>query len=472
MKITLINPCISQEIAYGKRFKRLGAVLPPLGLCYLAGILEKERYPVEIIDANLLQLPNVEIIEMIKGQDPQIVGIYATSLGIEGVEELAKCIKEYFPHIVIVLGGPHVSGYGKDTLQCKSFDFGIIGEGEVSFLNLVKYLETKSGKIEDLKGLVYHRDGEVYQNEPMDLVENLDDLPFPSRHLLPDMRDYRSKFMLSRREPVAHIFTSRGCPFACIFCQTPFGKRVRFHSPQYVINEITQLVEDFGIKEIKINDDTFNLDEKRVFEICNILKRKKIDISWSCNLRVDAIKNKDVLKTMKESGCWLVRIGIESVDQRILDVLKKGITITHVKKVCDWAKEVGLRIQASFILGNPLDNEETIRKTIKFARASIIDYPTFSLMTPFPGTELWNRVQEFGTFDFSRFSDLALSHNPTFVPKDLTKQQLIYFYRKAFSDAYINPKMIFRELRGISTFADFKRLALAAYDMVTAQKEN
>jgi radical SAM superfamily enzyme YgiQ (UPF0313 family) len=232
------------------------------------------------------------------------------------------------------------------------------------------------------------------------------------------------------------------------------------------------LVKDFGVREIKINDDTFNLREDRVLNIFRTLKKRGINIPWSCNLRVDTIKDRSFLKAMKDSGCWLIRPGLESGNQKVLDVLKKGITIEQSRRVCHWASEVGLKIQASFIIGNPLDTEETILETIAFAKSLPIHYPSFSLMTPFPGTELWEKACEYGTLSCSNFSELALSHNPTFIPKGLEKETLIYLHKKAYRDTYLNPHMILRQLQSIDSFIEVKKLCYASLSFLYGQKND
>jgi radical SAM superfamily enzyme YgiQ (UPF0313 family) len=233
-----------------------------------------------------------------------------------------------------------------------------------------------------------------------------------------------------------------------------------------VADEITLLVKNFGAKEIKINDDTFNLIEERVLNIFDILDRRGIKIFWSCNLRVDTVKNKSFLKAIKERGCWLVGLGLESGNQKILDTLKKGITIEEAKQVCAWAFEAGLKVQASFIIGNPLDTEETIMETIDFARSLPLNYPSFALMTPFPGTELWQTANEFGTFSYEKFSDLRVSHNPKFIPSGLSAKKMSYLYNKAYRDAYLNPRMIFRQLTNIGSFSEALRLCSAAFSFL------
>lgn len=165
MKILLINPRIDPEMAYGKNFARLGAVMPPLGLCYLAGVLRNERYQIKILDINLLGFSYEETLRVIIKEQPDIIGLYATTLGIEAAEELAEKIKDNFPQITVVIGGPHISGYGKETLQCRDFDFGIIGEGEMSLLELVKHIENGDKDFQVLAGLVYRKGGEIIQNE-------------------------------------------------------------------------------------------------------------------------------------------------------------------------------------------------------------------------------------------------------------------------------------------------------------------
>lgn len=465
MKILLINPLIDPERAYGLRFKKMGAVLPPLGLCYLAAVLEK-RHEVRILDANMLNLTNLDIVRRARRFAPYVVGLYATTLGINIAEDLARGLKESLPEVRIVIGGPHISGYGKKTLACGHFDYGILNEGEYPFLKLVEAIERDARDLSGIESLVYFEGKEIRANTVHSPVENLDDLPFPARHLLPEFGRYHPKMMLSRQQPATHILTSRGCPYRCIFCQTPFGKKVRFHSPGYVVEEVKHLVADFGIREIKINDDTFNLDTDRVYRICDGFRKEGLDLSWSCNIRIDRVKDAAFFKRLKAAGCWLIRPGFESSDPKILRTLKKGITVDLIERTCRWAREAGLMIQASFIIGNPYETEETIRKTIAFVRSLPIHYPTFSIMTPFPGTELWDRAASYGTFTYGSFSDLALAHNPTFVPHGLSKELMVRYHRKAYLQAYLHPKMIFRHLKTVRGLHDLKKLYHASRSLL------
>ncbi len=458
MKILLINPPMDPGVAYGRRFRKLGGVLPPLGLCYCAAVARRAGHDVRICDANLAGLTLKALRDEVRRQAPDVVGLYSTTLSIEVAEEIARVIKETLPSVPVVIGGPHISGLGKETLRCPHFDYGIFGEGEESFLGLLGLLGSGATGFKDLKGLIYREAGSIVRNDPMPLCADLDSLPFPARDLLPDLRHYHTKILLSQRHPVAHVLTSRGCPYGCVFCQTPFGRKVRFHSAGYVADEITHLVRDHGAQEIKINDDTFALDEERARSIFDILGERGIRLPWSCNLRVDRIRDKGFLKALKDRGCWLIRVGVESGNQRVLDGIKKGITIDQVRRVCCWADELGFRIQAFFIIGHPLETEASIRETIALARSLPLDYPAFSLMTPLPGTELWQRAREYGTFTFSKFSDLAYTHRPTFIPKGLDKEGLVRWQKKAYQDVYLNPRMVLRHLRHTRRPHDIKKL--------------
>jgi radical SAM superfamily enzyme YgiQ (UPF0313 family) len=461
MRVLLVNPNISPEKAYGRRFMNLGEKVPPLGLCYLAAVLEQHRHIVAIIDANCENLSFLQILDRVALFRPDIIGITAVTLVIEECEKLAAQIKQLMPKVFIVLGGPHISGFGKEALQCKYFDFGIIGEGEYVFSKLLNKLEAKED-FDGLEGLVYKKNLNIIDNGPAPLIDKLDSLPHPSRHLLPRAGRYHTKVFNSRDKSFGYLITSRGCPFKCIFCNSPLGKKVRLHSQEYVVDEITRLVKDYGAKDIKIDDDVLNWNAERIFAIFDSLKVKGIEVPWSCNLRVDLVKNNDFFRQIKKRGCWLVRMGIESGNQIVLDNLKKGINLGYTKKVCKWAQESGLRIQAHFIIANPLDSEKTIGETVSFAKSLPVDYPTFTIMTPFPGTELWDTASQYGKFEYSRFSDLALSYNPCFIPKELSRDIILKWHRRAYLSSYLNLKMVFRHIRKIDSFYECRKLLKAA----------
>lgn len=455
-RVMFINPLVSAEETYGKRFKRLGAVQPPLGMCYIAAVLEREGYNVRILDANCLGLLAPEVIPEIASFAPQLIGLYTTTMGSTRVTQIAQEIKQAFPGTPIVLGGPHLLGMGKDILKNSCFDYGVVGEGEMTALELVKGLEAGSD-VTGTNGLILRKEGQVVQNPPREAIKDLDSLPFPARHLLPPLSQYHLKAMITKKHPATHIFTSRGCPYSCIFCTDPFGKKVRFHSPEYVVAEMEHLVKDHGIKEVTINDDTFNVNRKRVFEFCKLLKKKNLKITWSCLLRVNLV-DKELLKEMKGAGCWLIQPGVESGNQKILDFIKKDITVEQVLNCSKWAREVGLMIKPSFIIGHPMETKVTVEDTIRLAQSMKAHYPAFALMTPFPATEMWEIADRYGTFDRSNLSRLVPSMNACFVPKGLTSEFLVKKQKEAFRRLYLDPAMVFRHVFAIRSFTDIRKM--------------
>ncbi len=463
MKVLLINPFLPKESIYGKMFMRLGAVMPPLGLTYIAAYLRREGIEVDILDANALTLDMDSILERVSKYNPVIVGITATTAAYPGAAVTARAIKSKNSSIVTVIGGSHMLGMAEETMADSCWDFGVIYEGEQTMLELVKGIESKSG-IEDICGLIYNREGKIVKNAPRIPIQDLDTLPLPARDLLPSMKLYKQKAVAYKRLPMTHMFTSRGCPYGCIFCQNVFKRKTRFHSPDYVINEVEELVNKYGIREICINDDTFVLDKERVYDICGKIRKKFPKLIWSCNIRVDLV-DKPLLQEMKASGCWLVMPGVESGDQGILKFIKKGTTLEQIQQVCQDAHEIGLMIKTSFILGHPTETAETVEKTIEFARKLPVHYHQFNLLSPLPGTKLWEIADDYGVFDKDAV-EMATACIPNFIPHGLTEEFLLKKQKEAHRRVYLTPVMIMRHLKSITSLEDMKRISLGAYSLL------
>jgi len=459
MAIVLVNPLVDKAKIYG-RYHKLGGALPPLGLAYIAAVLLKNGHEVKIIDANVLGLSDDAVVSQVKSLDPDMIGLTATTLSHFSATELALAFKESGIGCPIVLGGPHVLGMEHESLREPCFDYAISGEGEQTMLELANAV-LKHAPVEAIKGLVHRNGSTITYNGDRGPIPDLDQLPFPARHLLPDLNLYRPKAISYKRLPSTHLFTSRGCPYKCIFCRTAFGRDVRFHNYQYTIAEIQHLISDFGIKEFIINDDTFILDRTRVLAFCQSIKEMNIDITWSCNIRANLV-DRELLIKMKEAGCWEVAIGLESGNQQILNSLKKGITLEQGRKACQLAYEAGLYVRPSFILGSPGETHETIEQTIDFAKSLPVHYPTFSLMTPFPGTEIWERADEWGVFDRQNLSKLSLSTTASFVPHGLSAAYLEQCIKLAYKRTYFRPSMVARHLSKIRSFSDIHKLLRGA----------
>lgn len=467
MKIVLINPPLSIEEIYGK-YSDLASFQQPIGLCSLASYLIKNGYKqVRIIDAPAIGLGISDIIKDIVKDKTDLVGIYSNTANYYIVSTLAFEIKKLGQSIKIVVGGPHASFLPRDILNEMQIDYCVIGEGEETLHELVRHIENNSKEFKEIDGLAYKTDGnQIVINKPRNRIEDLDSLPFPAVQLLPSLSKYKLYLLQYKRLPYMTIITARGCPFNCIFCETPYGKILRYHSPEYVVDYIEYLVKQFGIKELNFVDDTFTLDEKRVLEICSLIRKRNLDVSWYAATRAN-IKEKNIFFEMKKSGCWICAIGSESGSPQVLNLIKKSISLDEVRSACELVLKAGLMLKIFFILGNPGETLETIDQTIRFAKSLKAHYPVFSLMTPFPGTELWETAEKYGTFDRTNYQKLLISNSdPVFIPYGLTKEILLQKQKEAFRRVYFNLDMVKRQLSSITSLNDVKKLSKAFFAFV------
>ena len=437
MKTLLINPYIPMSQVYGK-YKKLGAVLPPLGLAYIAAYLKKYGFHAEMMDANHRKMATSEVLPHVSRTEFDLVGIYATTLGYNCAVELGEAIKKENPNVKLILGGPHAIGEkGKILEQSPIFDFVCWGEGELLMVELVKKLKNGDEEYSDIGALAWRNGDNIVVNPVKDVVP-LDDLPSPFREFS-DFSGYRQKVFSSHRSEFFNFQTTRGCPFQCIFCSSPRhlqeiqGKKLRYHSIDWIERELDFLVYEKGIREIYFVDDTFNIKKSRVKEICELIKRKYPQLIWSCNIEV-AITSKEHLTLMQDAGCWSIMIGAESGSQPILDLIKKGITVEQMKNVSDWCYEIGLMGRASFILGHPGETKETLNETIELAKSLMLPFISFVYMTPTPGTEMADIATKYGDWDNDTKNSSYVS--ACYVPFGLTREYLEEQHKAAFRKVY------------------------------------
>jgi len=453
--IGLVSPPISTLERYGK-FADVGSVTPPLGLCYIASVLEKEGYSVSIVDAEVLKFSMEETVDKVLSYNPKIVGITSTMTTFHSAIDLGRNLRKAKSDLYLMLGGPYVSALKTKALD-DSFDFGVFGEGEYTVLELIKFLEEINTKsIQEIDGLIYKKDGQFKLNKPREYIECLDTLPYPARHLLPDMKLYRPNAQCYKKLPVTTLITGRGCPYNCIFCDhSTFGKKYRTHSAEYVVNEIQILTEQYGIKEIWIVDDTFTIDKSRVIKICEMIIKRGIDVSWSCCGRVNNI-SPEMLQKMRSAGCWMIAYGIETGNQEIMEYIKKGITIEQVKEGIKWTKEAGILAKGYFMIGHPTDTLKTIDETISFAKSLPLDYALFLINSPLPNTELFEICKSIGKLDYTDLSKFS-AWNAVYEPPAVSKKQLEAKHREAYRSFYLRPSYVCRQLRNIDNVDDLWR---------------
>jgi anaerobic magnesium-protoporphyrin IX monomethyl ester cyclase len=451
MNILLIYP--SYVSVYSSK-----TILPPLGLLSVASILEKNNHKVTLLDTNIHGLDFHNLSKKIKYFSPDLVGFSSTSLTIMETLEEIKVVKEVFPNVSIVVGGPHGTAWPEHILSSPYVDFVVRGEGELTFLELVEQLE-KERAYEKILGLSYKRDGKIINNPPRPPIPNLDILPFPSYHLLEDIDLYWAP--RSRKKPLLTCITSRGCTQACNFCSVwlSSGKAAcwRAHSPEYVVGLFEHLIDTFHVRDLVIQDDSFTADMNRAERICDELIARGIHkkIVWQPfnGIRADRV-SKSLLKKMKNAGCYHVAFGIESGNQDILNLAGKGETLESMRKAVTWSKEVGLETSGSFILGLLGDDEHTMRDTINFAKSLPLDQVSFNTMIPLVGSVFYKIVEKEGKFLVSPTDPRYYADEPVFELRQCTRELLLKMKRDAYREFYFRFSYIPRQLLHIRSFSD------------------
>jgi anaerobic magnesium-protoporphyrin IX monomethyl ester cyclase len=469
MKIALVSPPYMAEALVGKTtsMKAVLNIVPPLGLAYLAAVLEENGYDVRIFDCSI-GVPLAQLMTHLKEYQPDVVGITSTTPAFADARRTAEGVRQTLPKAVVVLGGAHVSAVPEHALSYDCFDVGVIAEGELTMLELVR--QTEVDGLSDptgIAGLALRKDGEVILTEPRGYIVDLDTIPFPARHLLPPLSAYSPTPASYRQLPLAVLMTSRGCPYQCTFCdRRVFGNLTRGHSPDRVVAEVEEVLHRYGAREIRFFDDTFTYDKKRVTEICEKFLQKGLCFPWTCLTRVSAV-TKELLKKMKEAGCWQVLYGLESGDPHVLASLKKGNTIEQNEQAVRWAQEVGLGVRADFIVGTPAETMESLERTLKFAKRLKLDYAHFNKFVPFAGTELYEELVEQGyEFDISELPTI-LDHTATpYVPPSMTAEEFHEFLDRANREFYLRPSHILRRVLRTRTWHELTGQIKGAFAII------
>lgn len=433
MRVLMINPPYSSS-----KYKFIGLIAPPLGIAYIAAVLEKNGIEVRIIDAPALNMDFETISSEIKRFAPDIVALTAVTPTIKSALKTAEISKKTSPNTLVVLGGYHSTFTYQDLLKNEYIDLVILGEGEYTMLELVQAVE-KGQDLSKVPGLAFKN----FKTPPRPIIEDLDKVPFPARHLLP-MNDYK---IMNMKLPVGTIVSGRGCPYHCSFCASSamHGHKLRLRSAENVLDEMEHLVEDHDAEMIAFMDDTFTLNKKRVYDICDGIKERKLDTYWGCTTRVDTL-SEDVLKYMKDAGCITLFLGVESADQQNLDNLNKNITVKKIKKTFELTKKYGVRTIASVMLGMPGDSRKNIEYTIKFVKDLDPNYAIFSLATPYPGTDFYLKSVKENLIKINDWSKYTLL-NPVLETVDCSLQELKKLQKRAFREFYVRPIYLIKQSR-------------------------
>jgi len=458
MDVALINPNPSQ------RGLNLATMAPPIGLGYLASVLEGNGHRCSVIDAHLLGLSAPEIVAMIP-PSASAVGIYLNSFSYDSVRELASAVRRFRPAAKIIIGGPLPSSAPELVLRDIPCDGLIRGEGERALLavmdNLSRGREVFQGGV---SGAAYLGRDRLPVLHPVERIRDLDSLPFPAYHLMPPLRRYHSR---SRRRPAAPMVTSRGCAYDCTFCSKDVFRRVvTLRSPANVLAEVDHLVRDYGVRQIDIMDDNFAQDRQRLEEIVDglIARDYGLAINIQNGIRTETL-DEAVLKKMKRAGVYKLAFGIESADEELLRRHRKQVDLGRLEEVVKSARRLGLIVYAFIIIGLLGETEEGFERTLSFLKKLDFDAVNFCMAIPFPGTELHRMVAAEGRFlvDTARglsagyYDGTVFYEYGPYQAEDIRRR-----YRRAYREFY-NPKKQLKILLDIRSWSEFVWLLGASW---------
>lgn len=437
MKVLFVNPPQTAS-----KYKFMGVIAPPLGIAYMAGVLQENNIDVEILDATAEDMDFKDVEKELLKRKPDLVALTALTPTIGRALETAQVVKETLPDSIVVMGGYHPTFNFIETLEDENVDIVIRGEGEYIMLNLVQALENQSG-LHDVKGIVFEdkNSKEIVVNPEAPLIQDLDELPFPALNLLP-MKKYR---LLDMDTHMTTMITTRGCPMQCSFCSSAamHGKKIRERSVENIVDEIEYLKTNYDIDTIAFMDDTFTLKKRKVMAICDEILKRNIEIMWGCTSRVDTLDEK-LLKKMKEAGCITIFIGVESADQQQLDNMCKNTTIAKIENAFKIAHKLKIRTIASVALGMPGDTKEIMNKTVKFVHKLKPNYAIYSLATPYPGTRFYKEAFEKNLIKIKDWSKYTLI-TPILETIDCSLNDMRKIQAKAFMKFYLRPHYIIRQ---------------------------
>lgn len=443
----------SMSTTFGERER---GYYPKLGVLYVAAYVERAtgRSPA-FIDCPANAIGYEELARQVAETKPDLVGIGVLTFCLLDALKTARLVKRVYPPAKICFGGVHAGLYPEETLRLPEVDFVVHGEGERAFARLVQALEA-GASTHDLKGipgLGWRVDGEWYLNPEKDPPESLDDLPFPARHLI-NMQSY--SHILAQGSQFSTLQSSRGCPFACTFCDIrKSGFRAR--TPENVLAEIRHLVEQ-GVDELFFVDDTITVQKRRLHDLCRVIIKSGLKVHYKISARVDTV-TPELLSDLKQSGCYRIHYGVETANPRLLKYMEKGVTPEQVQRAFRMTKEAGIQALAYMMIGIPTETSAEMQETIDFAIALDADYAQFSVCTPYPKTELYRRLLEDGTIPYDYWQEFVENPRPDFQVKfwnpDFAESELREIQDRAHQRFYRRPSYMLKELMKVRSLSEF-----------------
>lgn len=460
MKVLLVSPALRHMDVYQVRAR---GCMPPLNLMYIAAVLKRGGHEAKIIDLYAEGLSEGEFLARALAFGPDLAAFATYTASFDMAADGARLLKKNIPGLKTAAGGIHASYLPAQCLRSGAFDCVVVGEGELTVLELADTLAAKK-EISSVPGLVTLKDGKAFAAPQRPLVEDLDSLPLPDYGLVDLSKYYLGITRAVGVAPAASVLTMRGCPYKCTFCSHHYGYggRVRKRSPAKVVEEMRGLYDKYGVREFQIEDPSFTCDPAHVREICRLIKESGMAISWNCNVRANTSSD-GLFAAMAEAGCRRALLGVESGSQELLDRMKKGITVEAVRRTMALAKKYGMRVNAAFILGTPGETLETARQTYEFALELDPDYVMFSVYIPSPGGELFDGLAAEGRLDLDKvygadYITVYSEREPMVELSAVPAARLLALMEEYTRGFYLRPSYVFKRLRTLLLPGEFARV--------------
>lgn len=442
-----------------KSYSKNAMLLPPLGITYLASVLLEKGFDVSLIDANILRMNREEIIERLNQLMPDYLLFTSVTDNFQDTLYWIKQIRQGYDRPVII-GGPHLDSYPKETLTYQCIDYAVIGDGWETLPELLNVLEAK-GDLSSVKGICYKDCDEIILTEPRPSHVSLEDVPFPARHLLPNDR-YDT--VVSKARPITTMITALGCPFRCTYCST--HAKLRPRTAEHIIAEVEECIEKYGIREIEFYDDTFTVNKSKLFRFLDLIESKSLKFLWSIRTRVDCV-TQEMINRMAKSGCVRINYGIESADERILKSIGRAMPLDMIRNATKWTKQAGITSCGFFMIGLPGDTRETIEKTLNFMLELDLDFVQVNKFVPTPNSKIHDDIKKKTGQDFWRDYTLGKATFDDYKAYDVhvTPEELDRYLDRAYRSFFFRPKQIWQKLINIRSFTELYRLSSAAVSL-------
>lgn len=433
MSVLFVHPHGSNWQGSGPDITTIFNVMPPLGIMSIAAYLEQRGIGAQIIDCYATPMTQTNLVAEIIRRGPTIVGFSCTTSSFLEGYAIAVQLKQQAPQITVIFGGAHACSAGASLLDSfPAIDYLVIGEGEQTCFELAT---AGDRDITTIPGVASRIDGKGVLTAERELIPDLDSLPFPAYHLLPEFpQRYFLPLFSYPKAPNSSIISSRGCPYQCSYCdRSVFNRGFRFNSPEYIVEHIALLNRDYGIRHVFFYDDLFTTDRKRVAEFCALKEKRGLKVGYNCIARLEHV-DQELLQLLKQSGCWQVNFGIESGDPDVIKKHRKFYGLDEVQTKLQWVKDTGMRVKGLFMVGLPGETPASIRRTIDYALQLPLDEINVTMFTPFPGAPVYTGIRDHGAFNEEW--PLMNCVNPVFVPHGMTAEQLQNLYDEFISRFY------------------------------------